>query len=235
MDSRLPSDVSGTQICGLYDVSPILFGQSQLNTTKASNFGKQTEVYDGVDLTTSARLKGVTVNGGMSTGRTAVSRCFVIDSPQELRFCESKPPFQPNIKFNGMYTLPWWDIQTSFVYQNLPGPQISAVYTALNSEVKPSLGRNLASGVNGTASIELIEPGTVYGPRVSTTDFRVLKSLRVGGARLQGTVEFFNLFNSSDVQTFNSNYGTAASHVNWRQPTLILQARYFQLTGQISF
>ena len=47
-DSRLGS-VSGQQLCGLYDLNPNKFGQNRSIVTSASNYGKQTEIYDGVD------------------------------------------------------------------------------------------------------------------------------------------------------------------------------------------
>jgi hypothetical protein len=235
VDPRLPRG-GGNQICGLYDVSAIKFGQSQRYTTAAKDFGKQTQLYNGFDLTMSIRrVKGVTLNGGSSWGRTATNACFVIDSPQALLYCDVRPPFQPNIKFSGVYTLPWWNLQTAAVYQNLPGPMITASYTASNAEIIPSLGRNLSSGATGTAVVPLIQPGTLYGPRVTQVDLRVLKSVTVGHARVTGTVQIFNLLNSSAVQSLNVNYGSAASHASWLQPTIILQARYLQVTGQISF
>ena len=36
---------------------------------------------------------------------------------------------------------------------------ITASYTARNSEIAPSLGRNLSSGANGTATVQLIPIG----------------------------------------------------------------------------
>ena len=39
-DSRLPGG-GGYQVCGLYDISPTKFGQSNNLVTQASNFGKQ--------------------------------------------------------------------------------------------------------------------------------------------------------------------------------------------------
>ena len=233
-DSRL-GKASGKPMCGLYDVSAAKFGQSQSYTTAAGNFGEQTEVYDGVDVTTTVRAWGASILGGVSTGRTKTNSCFVIDSPQAMRFCDVRPPFQPNIKFSGSYTLPWWDLQASFVYQNLPGPEISALYTARNVEIAPSLGRNLSSGAAGTVGVALIEPGTEYGPRLSQTDFRLGKKFEIRRTQLMGTFQLFNIFNQAGVQTFNANYGTATSNAAWRQPTLVLQGRQVQLTGQLSF
>ena len=110
-DSRLGS-VSGQQLCGLYDLNPNKFGQNRSIVTNVSNYGKQTEVYDGVDLSVNARLQKLTVTGGWNIGTavqtgttaggTAGSRqnnCFVVDSPQQLFNCDIKVPFQNRVKF----------------------------------------------------------------------------------------------------------------------------------------
>ena len=80
------------------------------------------------------------VQGGLSTGSEVTDRCFVVDSPQELLSCDTKPPFQPNVKLLGVYPLPWGGIQTAATFQSLPGPQITASRTYTNAEILPSLG-----------------------------------------------------------------------------------------------
>src|SRR5262249_54941812 len=93
LDSRLPG--GGSQMCGLYDVKPTLFGRVQNVVSR----GDQTEIYNGFDLTGRLHLpSGGQLSGGLNTGRTETDRCFVVDSPQELRFCHVKSPFQPNVK-----------------------------------------------------------------------------------------------------------------------------------------
>ena len=63
------------------------------------------------------------VQGGTSTGRQKTNRCFVVDSPQELRFCDVTPPFQTQVKVMAVYPLPWWRLQTSATYQSYPAPK----------------------------------------------------------------------------------------------------------------
>ncbi len=96
-------------------------------------------VYNGVDLTASARLPhGIVLSGGPSIGRTASNYCFTIDSPQGtgvppangaataagLLYRDVKPPFQPNVTLLDVYPLPWGDVQMAATWQSLPGPQI---------------------------------------------------------------------------------------------------------------
>jgi hypothetical protein len=74
VDGRFP-DGGGYDICGLYDVKPQLFGQTQNVVRQASDFGKRTEVYNGVDASVTARLRGgIYVSGGVRAGRGASAR-----------------------------------------------------------------------------------------------------------------------------------------------------------------
>ena len=85
-DSRFAVN-SGSPICGLFDVKPAKFGQSQQVVEPASNYGDYTEVYDGFDLIASARLKKLYLTGGLNTGRTEVDYCGVVTgNPQVVPF-----------------------------------------------------------------------------------------------------------------------------------------------------
>ena len=55
VDSRL-GESSGQRFCGLYDITPTLFGQTDNLVTQASHYGKQTEIYNGVDVTLNTRF-----------------------------------------------------------------------------------------------------------------------------------------------------------------------------------
>ena len=233
VDPRLPASVSGSQICGLYDLKPAAFGRSANYTTFAKSFGEQKEVFDGVDMSVTTRLTGgIQASGGVSFGRTATNTCFVVDSPQELRFCDVRPPFQPNIKGIAVAPLPWWDLQTSFAFQSVPGPMLGASYVARNAEISQSLGRPMSAGVNGSATIELIEPGTLFSPRVNQLDVSLSKSLRFGNRSLKGSLSVFNIFNSSDIQAVNRSYSPTS---NWPLPTVTLDPRFAQFSVQIDF
>jgi hypothetical protein len=98
VDSRLP-DGGGYQVCGLYDIVPTQFGRNDNVITLSKNFGKQSEVYDGVDIAARVRLPGgLMVQGGTSTGRIKTNTCFAIDSPQALLNCDVAPPFLTQIR-----------------------------------------------------------------------------------------------------------------------------------------
>jgi hypothetical protein len=153
-----------------------------------------------------------------------------------LRNCKVAPPFQTQIKVIGVYPLPWGGVQTSATFQSLPGPQISASRVFSNAEILPTLGRNLAScgaaaTCNGNATVQLIDPGTIYGARLNQVDFRLSKIFRIpGGRRVQANIDLFNLFNVSAVLAQNNTYGPS-----WQRPTSIIQGRLLKLGGQIDF
>jgi hypothetical protein len=229
LNPQLPGG-GGNQICGLYDVSPTLFGRNQTVVRAADHYGKQTQTYDGFDLTENIRLpQGAQSAGGMNWGRTTTSACFIVDSPGALRFCEVRPPFQPNATFSGFVPLPW-GLVTSATYRNFPGTPITATYLASNAEILPTLGRNLSNGASGTVNIELIQPGTMFGPRQQSVDFRLSKRLRFGTRRVAGNLDLYNLLNSTGISTVNTTYGP-----NWQRPTLLQLARYVKLGVQIDF
>ena len=81
VDPRLGA-VSGTQLCGYYDINPAKFGQVVNEVTLDTNFGEQRLEYDGVDVAMNARFgRGGLLNGGVSFGRTVTDSCFDVDAP----------------------------------------------------------------------------------------------------------------------------------------------------------
>lgn len=240
VDSRLPGG-GGNQICGYYDVNPNRFGQVLNLITQAGDFGKQQSVWNGYGLTASVRLpKGGIVQGGVDQGRLRTNNCYVLDkpnlsglagSPNTSAFCDVRPPMQAQLKLLGVYPLPWWGVQFGAAYQNVPGPQITASYTATNAQIAPSLGRNLSSGANGNATLQIIAPGTMYGPRLQELDMNVSKKLDLGaGLRTLIKIDIFNALNRSDVISYNTTFGP-----RWLQPTAILTGRWVKIGAQFDW
>ena len=230
-DSRLPGG-GGYQVCGLYDLNRAKFGRVSNLVTRVSNFGKQTQVFNGIEGTMNLTFgSGGVVSGGFSTGATATDNCAaIVDSPQK-QFCKNTPAWSTGnqIKFMVVAPLPW-SLRLSATYQNLQGAPITASYVATNAEIRPSLGRNLGScnltdtTCNGTALLELIEPNTVFEDRLQQLDLRFTRLFRIGRVRLQGNVDIYNLFNANDVLTLNTRLGPS-----WLQPTSVLGARLVKI------
>jgi hypothetical protein len=241
VDSRLGS-VSGSKICGLYDIKPEKFGQQFRERTLASNFGKASEVYNGVDVNFAARLpNGAMAGGGWNIGNTFVAgsnagitfskqdNCYVVDSPQQLYNCESANPYLSRFKLNGSYPLPY-GLQAAVVYQNVPGATYTGTYTYTSAEAQLTLGRPLA-GSTSTASIDLVPTGSGFiDNRVNQLDLRFSKIFRMGASRLQGNFDLYNVLNANTPLQVISTYGNT-----WLQPTQILDARLLKFSVQMDF
>jgi hypothetical protein len=234
LDPRLPGG-GGYKIEGLYNVKPEKFTAVDNYYTYASKYGKQTNVWNGVDATVNVRqFHGVTLNGGMNTGRRTRDNCEVVRAVPELlgstpaSWCHTQEHWLTQLKLLSTYTIPRADVQVTATIQSSPGPEIAANFTATNAIVAPSLGRNLSGGAANT-TVNIVQPGTMYGERSNQMQLRVAKILRYGGARTTASVDIYNLFNSNTVLTLNNAYGS------WLAPTSISYARWAKLVLQVDF
>ena len=261
VDDRLPGNVSGQQFCGIYDINPAKFGLVDNLRTRSAHYGKQTEVYDGFDFTTTARFgQGGLIQGGLGVGRIATDNCLLIDSPssviagspagaalalptQDARpgFCKVSRPWSSGtqVKFAVIYPLPW-DLQTSAVYQNSAGFPIRASYVATNAEIRPSLGRNLAAcpsqtaaTCNQTVTVDLIPPNTLYGDRIQQLDLRLSRTFEFGRARLQGNMDIYNVLNASTVLNEQTRY--SLQNNQWGNAIQIMGGRLVKFGAQLTF
>ena len=252
VDARL-GNASGSTLCGLFDVTRARFGQVDNLVQPASNFGEQVERYHGVDVAVNARISGGGLfAGGVSTGRTVADSCGVVQANPQIpfvvggvsasrsstNFCRALLPFaaQTQIKLTGYYPLPWWGLQVSGTYQNLPGIPIFANYVATNAQIAPSLGRNLSScpaatgSCTATVSVALIEPNTQFEDRLNQVDFRLTKMIRIKKARLQAMFDLYNMLNANTVLSQVTTYGP-----NWLRPSSILAARLVKFGMQLDY
>jgi hypothetical protein len=231
-DPRLP-DGGGYTIGGLYDLKPAKFGVPANDfVTHADRYGKQIRHWNGVDVTANARLQGRLVfGGGLSTGRTLTDNCNVVaqlDNPSS-RFCHVETPFLTQVKMFSTFTVPGVDVEVSGVFQSLPSQEILANYNAPNAVVAPSLGRNLA-GNAANVTVNLVEPGTMYGERWNQLDVRLGKIFRVGRrSRTTINIDVYNVLNANPVLAVNNAFAA------WQRPTSILTARFLRLGAQVDF
>jgi hypothetical protein len=230
IDPRLP-DGGGYVVGGLYDLNPNKVGQVDNYFTLASNYGKQIDHWNGIDATVNARLRdGVLLVGGLSTGRRTTDNCDVvtkIDNPSPL-YCHVQEAFRTQVKLLGSYTVPKVDVQVSATFQSLPGPEIQANYIATNAMVLPSLGRPLSGGA-ANVTVNIVEPGTMYGERANLLDLRFAKIIRVDRTKTSVSLDLYNALNSSDVRSVNNNYAA------WLVPQSIVLARFIKVGVQFDF
>ena len=228
----------GYQVCGLYDVKPAKFGQSNNLVVPASDFGKQTRVGDYLHLNLDSRFrKGALLRGGFNFGQQVDDSCFVVDSPQALQFCRTKPSFIDGAQFKlqASYPLPFGAV-VSAIYQNLHTVPYSASYTMPNSLIAPSLGRNLAACgtaavCNATAVVQLVSPLVNFEARRNQLDLRFTKMFRLANQlRLQANFDLYNVGNSGALITTNSTFGP-----QWRNPQNTVNGRLMQVSGRLTF
>jgi hypothetical protein len=238
-------------------VTPARFGQVNSLVTLASQYGIQTQHYNGVDIGVNARFgKGGLLAGGVSTGRIVANDCDIVrkypevaavmtpstvtltsSSSTSTQFCEVTVPWTAltQIKLNGVYPLPW-GTQLSAVLQNLPGVPINTSYAVSNSQVTASLGRNLgACGAAATCAATVTIPN-IYTPfskfedRLTQLDLRFTKIVRIGRAKIQGKFDIYNILNASTVLADTTAYGPL-----WLKPTTVLGARLVKFGAQFDF
>ena len=236
--------------CGLYDVAPEKFGVGQQVVRRPSHYGNgASRTSDFFTVAANLRLgNGIEYGASVDTGRSVDDKCFVVDSPAQAvydlasnpaipTYCRVVTPFsaQTQVKVYGNYQLPL-GFFVSGVYQNQAGMEHLATYAATNTEIAPSLGRNLAAcGTRvpcaATTTVPLIRPQTQFEPRRNLVDLRITKRFALGGTRsLRANFDIYNLLNDSSVLTLNNTYGAA-----WLRPLTILNARLIQFGGQLSF
>jgi hypothetical protein len=229
----------GNQICGLYDLNPAKFGVPANNyVTFSSNYGKQVEHWNGVDVVLNARLaQGVLLQGGLSTGRTLSDVCEIVAKLPEVfvtptltpqQYCRVQTPFQTQAKLLGSYTIPRVDVQVSGTFQSVPGPQLSSNLNVPSAVVAQSLGRPL-SGNAANATVNLIPPATIYGDRLNQVDLRFSKMLRFRTKRTALNFDLYNALNASPVLTYSSAYAT------FLQPQQVLGSRFGKVSVQFNF
>jgi len=235
-DQRLP-DGGGRQQCGYFDINRNIAANNLI--LPASTVGGVDDIYDGVDVDMNARLgRGIIISGGVSFGRERVNTCSLISDlsltsafgrasdPRTEEFCDVRPPFLPQFKAQGAYTLPF-AINLAATFQSLSGPELRAQYPLSNTIAGPSLGRPFT---NVAPTVDFVSAGTLYGDRVYQTDLRFSRTIRSGRTVIRPTVSIYNLFNANPVQTYNTTYGST-----WLAPTVILQSRFADIGVQVDF
>jgi hypothetical protein len=259
VDARLPGG-GGQQLCGFFDLKSNKVGLTDPLMTGASKYGREKESWRGLDVTIDARVSNrLILQGGVSTGKAASDVCAFNDRPNltwastlvagelvlgqggvyqftgaeskvSTTMCNLETPFLTQGKFLGTYTMPW-DIRLSATWNNYPGPVILANAVYSSAQVQQSLGRPLSSAT--AVRVGIVAPQTMYADRRNQVDLRVARGFRVGTTRIEGLVDFFNLFNGNAVTTINYEYGTNGAL--WQQPLSILAARLIKFGVQMTF
>jgi hypothetical protein len=240
-DSRLPNG-GNYSIPGLYNITTAGFAKAASNNvTFADNFGKQTQVYNGVLVNLSARAKsGLTLSAGVNSGKTVNDLCDLRAAIPELTNafvspnnpnCHVDPGFVTKVTGLASYTIPKIDVLIAGTVRSDQGAPLRATWNAPLANITTALGRP-AVAAGATIPIDLIAPGEKWGDRVNEVDLRFAKVLRFGGTRTHVGIDIFNILNSDAILTYNQTFAPAGA---WLAPQSVLTPRFVKLSAQIDF
>jgi hypothetical protein len=157
--------------------------------------------------------------------------------PTSLKSCHMEQNWLPQVKFLGSYTIPKIDVQLGASFQSIPGIEYGALYAVSNADTsrpvaQGGLGR-LPSGQNslaGTTNVNLIAPGTTYGPRFNQIDLRLGKVVRFSNRKAVLSLDLFNVLNDNTIANASPNYNT-----QWLSPTAVVAPRLAKVSLTFDF
>src|SRR5262249_32109721 len=99
------------------------------------------------------------------------------------------------------------------------------------------LGRTPTGAQATSVTVNLVEPGTLYGDRVNEFDARFAKIIRIGRTRTNVGFDLYNLLNSSSILTYNQAFSPAITTgaAAWLAPQAVLQPRFWKFSVQFDF
>ena len=228
---------------------------NQFNTLASTLGGSvnQYQHFNGFLMNVQSRLKaGLTLSGGFNTGRTVSDNCDVRALVPELAgasttlaapavtasnpWCHLDTGFVTRVTGLASYIVPKVDVLVSTTFRSDQGGLLAANYTIPTALAQAGgLVGTFANNVSPT--VNLIQPGTLYGDRVNELDFKIAKVLRFGGTRLNAGLEIYNALNANATLTYNQTYNPAvpSGPGGWLQPTQVMTPRFFKLTAQFDF
>jgi hypothetical protein len=215
--------------------------------------------WNGFDIAINMRLpRGIIFQGGTSTGRQVSDNCDIVDPakagqfggrsplvealtvngvPNSVSTCHVEQAWLTQVKMLGSYTVPKIDVQLGASYQNIPGIELAATYSALNADLaRPvssgGLGRLPFGQVSPTATTNLaiVPPQTDYYQRLSQLDLRIGKLLRYGRTRSNLSLDIYNLFNQATISGASFLYNT-----QWLAPTSVVAPRLLKASLTFDF
>ena len=231
--------------------------------TFADDFGETTTYWHGFDFTVNGRMiKGITFQGGASTGRGVRDYCAITDALPELfvtvgsvlanaqtAACAVTEPWLTTFRGSVTYTIPKIDVLLAGSMRSAPNVQPSTINTfvATNGTSLPAnynvnsailqtsnLARPLTPGL-AFQTVDLTLPGQVYPERVKSIDLRVAKVLRFGRTSTNVGFDFYNLLNANTGTAFQQVYDVNPANVVWGRPTTILTPRFARFNVTVNF
>jgi hypothetical protein len=242
VDSRLPAEVSGRTIPGLYNVNPNVASLVDQVQTLAGDYGTYSQNNHGILFNISARPRnGLVFQGGVNTGATRTDFCEVRAAvPEESTapqsptnpWCNTTTGWVTRYTGLGSYTLPKVGVLLSGTFRSDQGGALAANWVVANALIQPSLGRPLSNNAPNV-TVNVVEPGTLYGDRINEVDVRIAKILMFGRTRTNIGFDIYNLMNLAPVLSYNQAFSPTTT--TWLTPTGVLQPRFLKFSVQVDF
>jgi hypothetical protein len=226
------------------------FGQQQNYYTFASDYGKDTRYWHGLDVNVNARTTwGLVLQAGTITGRGVRNNCEITAQLPEVlgtgqvSSCDVAEKWLTSLRGLATYRVPTLDVLISGIFRsqaaNTPvnavatnGASLAANYLVSTAMVQQAIGRPLAGGV-ANQTVNLIHPGQLYADRLNSIDLRFAKVVRFAGKRADIGVDLHNLTNGNTGTAYNQNFGSDGSA--WLRPTAILNPRFVRFNVTFNF
>jgi hypothetical protein len=152
--------------------------------------------------------------------------------PTPTQYCHITSGFLTDFRGLSAYSIPKIDVEVGATFQSKPGFRLAANYAVPASVIAQSLGRAPAGNV-ANVTVNLIQPGTLYGDRINELDLRLAKVFKFSGMKARFQVDFYNLINSSSILTYNQNYSPTSAA--WLTPTSVMAARVAKIGATFEF
>ena len=229
-------------LSGLYNVNQNVASLVDQVQTLAGDYGTYSQDNHSVLFNVSARPRnGLVFQGGMNTGTTRTDYCDIRAALPEQNvaplsptnpWCNTSTGWVTRFTGLGSYTIPKVDVLVSGTFRSDQGPALSANWVVSNALVQPSLGRPLANNAPNV-TVNLVEPGTLYGARINEIDVRVAKILMFGRTKTNIGFDIYNLTNLSPALSYNEAF--SPTNTTWLTPTGVLQPRFVKFSVQVDF
>jgi hypothetical protein len=246
VDPRLPGGGGGV-LPGLYNVTPAAAARLNDNLqTLSTNYGEYSQAADSIYLNLTARPRsGLVLQGGFNTVNTGTDYCGVRTAIPEWTvvptlstsisptnpWCDTSTGWVTRLTGLGTYIVPKIEVQVAGTVRSDQGGPLAATWNAPNSATV-GLNRPFAGVAGNIITVNLVEPGTLYGDRVNQFDLRFAKILRFGRTRTNVGFDIYNVTNAAPVLTYNQNFVPNGA---WLVPTSVLQPRFVKFSAQVDF
>jgi hypothetical protein len=156
-------------------------------------------------------------------------------------WCNTSTGFVTRYTGLGTYTVPKVDVLVSGTFRSDAGAPLAANWTITNTNpqwnsIIAQLGRAPSNGAT-SITVNVVEPGTLYGDRVNEFDARFAKIFKFGRTRTNVGFDLYNLLNSSAILSYNQAFSpTALTGASaWLSPASVLQPRFWKFSVQVDF